>query len=542
LSFLIFLFLPGFWFLHTARRALYLLWLWQKKQYRFDRFFEEAIRNKALFLPKTSLIALLLLLASFLLAQVDYLFDLTVFAFYLALGLYAVFLGLKQKWLLPKFTKKAGLIFAVAVGALLVLQITFYNLFFFYFVLISEVVLPLFLLLLFSLTQIPAFLWKKVVYRKAGRKRASLVDLTVIGITGSFGKTSTKDFLAHILSQKFKVLKTRANVNTEIGLAKAVLRELKPEHEVFVCEMAAYKRGEIKTMAKIVQPQVGILTGINEQHLALFGSQENIVKGKIELIEALPEDGTAIFNGNSEKISKLKSQTLKPASRNGYAIGIAGRQPKTQIFCSTKEKADIWAEDIKVGRDWLWFRAVSKDGDTASFNLKLVGRQNIINLLMAAACCKKLGMSLSEIAERAKALESPIKISKSEKGADIIDSTYSANPDGVLAHLEHLKHWPGKKFVIMPCLIELGKAAKEVHYRIGQKIAGACHLAVITNPYYFKYLKTGAIEQGMKEENILLAKNLPKVLNSIKAALKDGDVVLLEGRIPNAPKESLIKD
>ena len=134
--------------------------------------------------------------------------------------------------------------------------------------------------------QIPSALWRKNLINKAKQKRLKFKNLLVIGITGSYGKTSTKEFLATILSEKYKVLKTKEHQNSEVGVSQCILNDLKPEHEIFVCEMAAYNRGGIKLLCDIVKPKIGILTGINEQHMATFGSQENIIKTKYELIES----------------------------------------------------------------------------------------------------------------------------------------------------------------------------------------------------------------------------------------------------------------
>ncbi|GAI48689.1 unnamed protein product, partial [marine sediment metagenome] len=134
-------------------------------------------------------------------------------------------------------------------------------------------------------------------------------NLLVVGITGSYGKTSTKEFLATVLSKRFNVLKTKEHQNSEIGISRCILNELKPEHKVFIVEMGAYGKGGIKLLCDIAKPKIGILTGMNEQHLALFGSQENIIKTKYELIENLPSDGMAIFNGNNKYCSELYGKT-----------------------------------------------------------------------------------------------------------------------------------------------------------------------------------------------------------------------------------------
>jgi UDP-N-acetylmuramoyl-tripeptide--D-alanyl-D-alanine ligase len=370
--------------------------------------------------------------------------------------------------------------------------------------------------------------WQQKIIKKAKEKRARSKDLIVIGITGSYGKTSTKEFLNTILSSKFKVLSTPAHQNTDIAIAKLILEKLTKDIEIFIVEMAAYKRGEIILPCQIVKPKIGILTGINEQHLATFGSQENIIKTKFELIESLPEDGMAVFNWDNNYIkSKIKDQKSKIPIKN-------------QKFYSTKEKLDVWAEDIKIEKELIYFKALSKDGDSADFRVNLLGAQNVENILGAACVAKELRMSLKEISRaclKIKSWQGGIQLKKGKGELNIIDATYSANPDGVISHLEHLKIFSGKKVIIMPCLIELGKASKEVHKRIGQKIAEVCHLAIITTKERFQDITEGTIEKGMPRENILFIENPKKIFKKIKNFCQPGDVILLESRVP----ETLIK-
>ncbi|MBU4350706.1 UDP-N-acetylmuramoyl-tripeptide--D-alanyl-D-alanine ligase [Candidatus Parcubacteria bacterium] len=392
--------------------------------------------------------------------------------------------------------------------------------------------MPIFIFLSLGIIEIPANIFKRYLMFKARKKREKFKDLIVIGITGSYGKSSTKEFLYTMLSKKYgedKVLKTEGNVNTEIGVANTVLKKLNNNHKFFICEMGAYKRGEIRIACNIVMPKIGILTGINEQHLALFGSMENLVsaEGGLELAENLPQNGILVLNGDNETV-KLKYQV--PSTKY------------QQIFCSTKEKTDLWTENIKVEKDWLYFRVCDKARENADFKINLVGRQNIENILLAAACAKELGMSLSEIAKACekitpqqgamRLIQSPTLADKS-RTLDVIDSTYSANPDGVLAALEHLKLWSScQKVIIMPCLIELGPAAKEVHQKIGKKIGQICDFSIITTKDWFEEIRKAAVAEGMKPESIIFSENPQEIFEKIKPFLQPENVILLEGRLP----------
>jgi len=423
----------------------------------------------------------------------------------------------------PRLTKKTIVI--LVSGILIEFLVLFYlfsvSEYLFYLSLLILIILaPIIFSLLILFFQIPATILIKRILKKAKEKREKFKDLLVIGITGSYGKTSTKEFLVTILKEKFKILKTPEHQNTDPGIARCILKNLTSEHQIFIVEMAAYKLGEIKPPCQMVQPKIGILTGINEQHIALFGCQENITNTKFELIENLPEDGIAIFNWDNEFIkSKNKEQRTKNIKKK---------------FCSIKEKLDIWAEDVKVEKEFISFKVISKDGDSADFKVNLLGRQNIENILLAACCAKELGMSLEEISRaclKIKPEQGTMKILR-KNGLTVLDASYSANPVGVIADLDYLKIYSGKKIIIMPCLIELGRASKEVHRKIGRKIGQVCDLAIITTKDRFKEIKKGVIEKEMEKENILLIENPKEIIEKINVFDEQNDVVLLEGRVP----------
>jgi len=370
------------------------------------------------------------------------------------------------------------------------------------------------------------------IIKKAKIERLKHKDLLVIGITGSYGKTSTKEFLAIILSERFKVLKTREHQNSEVGISKCILDELKPEHEVFIVEMGAYGKGGIKLLSGIARPKIGILTGINEQHMALFGSQGKIAKTKYELIESLPKDGLAIFNGDNKYCLDFYKMTGVP--KKLYTM----EKPAPEAMM----KVDIWAEDIKVEKENISFRVQTKEGETVSFKVNVLGKQNILNILAATLVAKELGMNLDEISEaclKIRPEQGAMKILRGKNGLNILDASYSANPEGVITDLNYLKIWPGKKVIIMPCLIELGKASKEVHKKIGKKIGEVCNFAIITTKERFFEIETGAGDAGMKKENIVFAEDTGEIMRRIDIFCVSGDVLLLEGRVPGKVIELL---
>ena len=294
--------------------------------------------------------------------------------------------------------------------------------------------------------------------------------LLVIGITGSFGKTSTKEILTHVLAAKFKVVKTRETTNTLIGVAKTVLFQLPLKTEVFVVEMGAYKIGEIASICRLVRPKIGVLTGINEQHLGLFGSQENIIKAKSELLLALPKTGLAVVNG------------VNPITK-------------------------------KLAADW----APTKYYRAGNFKTNLIGRHQQLNIAAAVAVAKYLGVkqvNLNNIPHFKTALSQTHGL----KGATIINDSYNSNPDGFAAAIGLVKSSRAKqKLLLTSGIIELGRQSDAVHQR----------LAVAASPVFDLILTTKAeVSRTFGAELMTEA----EVIKKLKKILSKNDLLLIEGR------------
>ena len=498
------------WFVIFTKKLLFWVYLWQLKEYHLARFkahFQTAKGKKLIF---NYLLFIKIILAPALFFYFYYFFWVLFLIFSLEF-LFSFLNFLKRTLKKPVFTKKTILV--VGAGLVLEILIIYYffplseNIFYFSLLILDIFALFIFSILVLSLEPIAIF-WRKKNIKEATIKREKFKDLTVIGITGSYGKTSTKEILSVILGENFKVLKTKEHQNSEMGISQCVLGELDPEHQIFICEMGSYKRGGIKLLTEIVKPKIGILTGINEQHLATYGSLENIVKTKYELIESLPQDGLAIFNGNNKHCLDLFS--------------------KTNIAKKITNK-DIWAEDIKIDKEFIFFK-VRTNGDSADFRINLLGSYWIENVLMAALVAKELGMSLEEISQnclKIKPFPGAMKLIRSSEGLNVVDATYSANLNGVISHLDYLKNWTGKKVIIMPCLIELGKSSAEVHRKIGEKINQVCDLAIITTKECF-----GILGGGRKEGKVLFSEKSKDIYDKIKNFSGKEDVILLESRVP----------
>ncbi len=565
-----FVLISFFWFIRESRALLFWLYLWQLKDYHIGRFLDHfrTEKGRKLFLSPFVILKIILLFYALFLSRFTKLLPWQLYAIWiLILIILYLFESLKffqdifqKTFKKPVLTHKTLILISLA----LIVEISFLYILFqnFYFVLfknfywftfsllIFDLLTPLIIsIIVFFVQPFTVIFFRNQIIKKARQKRADFKNLLVIGITGSYGKTSTKEFLAEILAKKFKLLKTKEHQNSEVGISQCILNDLTNDHQVFICEMAAYNKGGIKLLSEIVKPKIGIIAGINEQHLATFGSMENLIsaEGGKELIEnlsrresknsllwGLPEDGLVIFNGNSKRCLELFKETKSPKKLSGKKLTIVDFSPEDNF--------DIWADNIKVEKESLSFKVFSKDKDSAAFKVNLLGAQNIENILLAACCAKELGLNLEEISkacQKIKPFPHQMELKKGKNGINIIDSTYSANPDGVISHLEYLKVWPAKKIIIMPCLIELGKASQEAHKRIGEKIGEVCDLAIITTKERFKEIKEGAMKKGMKEENISVIEKPKKIFEKIKNFFDKEDIILLEGRLPKPLIEKL---
>lgn len=436
----------------------------------------------------------------------------------------------------PKFTKKAALLFLVALvlnGGLASITIAYLPALVFTVLFVTAISPIIFVLFTLGLIKPLDIFLRRRILNAAARKMTGLKNLMVIGVTGSYGKTSTKEFLSAILETKFKVIKTSGHLNVETGIANFILQRVDDSYDIFVCEMAGYQRGDISAISKIIKPKVAVLTGANEQHLALFGSMANLLsaEGGLELINALPSDGFAVMNGT-----------------NRYTRGIYETANGTKFLTSTKpdKSADMWVENIKVFPDHLEFKILSKkNSNGVQFHTNLLGAQNIENILLAAAVAEELGIKLEDMVEvvsKFKPMDKTMILSQLRSGINLVDSSYASNPEGVLAHLDYLKSWGtnppplklrrARKIVIMPCLIELGSASRERHEEIGEKLASVADLAIITTSEHFPDILAGAkkmigAEAGKK---ILLIEKVKRVVEEIKKIAAKNDVILLEGR------------
>ena len=368
---------------------------------------------------------------------------------------------------------------------------------------------------------------KAAVVALAARSLSARPDLIVVGITGSYGKTSTKEILATLLAPRYRVLKTTASVNTPVGIARTVLRGLRPEHQVFVVEMGAYVRGNIRDLAHLVHPRIGVLTAVGEQHLERFGSVEQVAVTKYELIEALPVDGLAVFNADNKRCRTLARRTSAVAVRT-YGLE---RRPSGP---------DLLATDVRTGVEGTSFTVHAPNCDPVDFQTPLLGRHNVSNVLAATAVALELGLALPEIAAAARELEPVphrLQILQGGAGVTVIDDAYNSNPAGAQAALEVLAEFPGRKVLVTPGMVELGTMLEQRHTEFGRQAAGVCDYIILVGPRRTAAIAAGATAAGFGADRLFVVPTLKEATARLGHLVAAGDVVLFENDLPDQYSE-----
>lgn len=511
------------WFISAGLDYSEYVYLWQLKEYRLDRFkdFLSTVQGKNFIFSYKILLRpflLIFLMAGVLTLSVDIITALTIIlSFDLLDSLIKMFF---HRWRRPKLTAKTVLVIILAALLEMAILATAFKLAVLLILAASRFILSS--LAVFILNS-PSKLIKKYYYKKATQKIAGCKNLTVIGVTGSYGKTTVKNFLEQMLSAKFKIVKTPKNINTEIGIAKFILNTDFSQTNIFVVEMAAYKIGEIKIICEIVKPRLGILTAINEQHLPLFGNIKNTQTAKYELPRSLPADGLAIINSDNQYCREF----------------IPELKCRVKTFGQLAEfKPDCLISDTSSGADKLEFKA------TPDYEIKtnIIGSHNAMNIAPVILTASHLGFAKNEIeqgAERFKLPEATMQIINYGSSV-VIDDSYNANPASFAAALKFLAGYKtnGKKIVISRGMIELGQASLEAHKKIGKLIAEVANEFIIISPDSISALKLGAGDSNLK---IITIFEPTKLFKYIKENKNQSNLILLEGRIPDIIKNEIYK-
>lgn len=509
------------------RNVLFWVHLWQLKEYRIDRtltHLKETKQGKNLLFSPLAIIkwAAFFLYGAVILYDIPYVvFPLAVYGIFIA-EVFIVFKEYFSHFLKrPIFTLKAlsiVLFISLAVAVLMFLPLSTDK---FLWLLFLDKIVPLGIAFIVLFLSYPTEFYRDIQIEKAIKKLRRHKKIPVIAVTGSYGKSSTKDYIAQILEKKFNVLKTKGTNNTPIGVANTIVSGLRDNTEIFVVEMGAYKKGEIKEMCEMVKPTIGVLTAVSPQHLSLFGSLEKTIETKYELIESLPKDGLAMFNANNKIVRKLY---MRPKVKK---VIYGSRSSDSPLPASLT--LDIEAQDIILHKNSFSFNVVLQ-GKILHLSASLIGGHNIENILPGIFLARYLGMSDNTIKNTVAHLTSlsNTMIRHESKGITYIDDTFNTSPDAVLAAVNYMKIYKGKKILVLQPMIELGKEAHTEHKRVGYEIGKICDYVFLTNKNFFHEVSEGITAN--KSSCKAAVSSIQDIVSFVIKNAKKGDIIVFEGK------------
>ena len=444
----------------SIRRAIYLL---QLENYNLKRYFSVAakrffskdkMREAIVWTPK---LATLSVLAFFLLIAIAYLATRPLIEDEMYLGL-----------------------FPLAFLFLFLLLCYFY---FVFLILAAWVVSPF------------DYLIKNIIISQARAKLTKFGNLKIIGITGSFGKTTTKEVLGVILNEKFRVLKTPESVNTPVGISRLILKDLSTDTQILIVEMGAYHRGDIKALCSIARPDIAVLTGINEAHLQRFGSMENTITTKFELVENAKGDALILLNEENKLVVE------------NFQKFIGFHKP---VFYSRTVSGQYRDIKLAIPGDYIW---------------------GVVSACVIIA--KELGMTDAEIRlgiQKIKAIPHRLQVIENRvSGITVIDDSYNGNPEGVREAIKVLGAYKDRrKIYITPGLVEMGDKVREVHNNIGDELRSTADLIIL-----IKNSVTPFIAEKLDQHKIVWFDSAPMAHLTLPEILKSGDVVMFQNDWPD---------
>lgn len=507
----------------SLEKVLFWTGMWQNKEYRFDRIIvhlRETNQGKGLFLSPFTIFGIVTLLLYAVVVMVEWfapIFQLFVIGYFLSSVFHFGKNIAEKKVKRPVVTAKSGLI--LFLSFFIILFLFFFPLTDTYlWILLLLGITPFLVALFVGIFSFPTEVYTDYLCQKAEAKLKKLKRVTVIAVSGSYGKSSTKEAIAHILSEKFSVVKTPLSNNTAIGIAKTILTKLNDQTDFFVVEMGAYKIGEIAQLSAMVKPDISITTAVSDQHISLYGSLENVIASEKELILSLPKDGLAFFNKNNKNTDRISEKTKQ----------------KKVFYKTTKEKGkrksnEIVAYGVTAKTDGIVFTVVYQH-HTYHFHTSLLGKHVIENILPGIALGIRYGLSENQL-QHAVATLTPLPQTMQKKiisdGIIGVDDTFNASPESVMAAGEYLALFPKKKFFVLTPLIELGKDAGIRHQEIGRLLSDVDYL-LVTNKNYYNNLQAGiAMAKG---KALLMYGSYVHLLHFLEKTVQKGDCIIFEGK------------
>jgi UDP-N-acetylmuramoyl-tripeptide--D-alanyl-D-alanine ligase len=366
--------------------------------------------------------------------------------------------------------------------------------------------------------------WDAQRFVNAARQKLRAGDPLVIGVSGSFGKTTTKGCLAALLTPTGPTYPTPASFNSYLGIVRAINEGLLPRHVNFIAELGAYRIGDIAELCELVRPTVGVLASLGPAHLERFGSMEAIAQAEGEVAEALPADGLFVTRADDPRCVAVARDRARCAC--------------VLVSPAPHPEADLWADDVEVGPDgtrfWIHVRGGAEPVQVTS---PLLGEANVANVLLAVAVAQHLGVTNGQLARAMKRIEIPPHrlqpIVNQAAGVVVIDDSYNSNPTGAASALQILGAFPAsRRVLITPGMVELGEQEESENIALGRKAAAVCDLCLLIG-HRGELVARGLREAGVADENILTFATGPQAQAALQQLTRRGDVILFENDLPD---------
>jgi UDP-N-acetylmuramoyl-tripeptide--D-alanyl-D-alanine ligase len=351
--------------------------------------------------------------------------------------------------------------------------------------------------------------------------------LIVVGVTGSYGKTSMKFILGTILGEKYKTYVTPDSFNTPMGLCRVVNeRRLTDEHQIFIAEMGARYRKDIRELVNLVHPDHGIITAVGPAHLDTMRSLSNIANTKFDLARGVPSDGYVVVNGSNA----ICRETANSLGRPVFLYGTEG------VDVSVGELS-AFAKDIHIAETETEFTLVLPGDGEVECRTRLLGKHNILNITGAALMARKLGLSLEEIRrgiQKVQPVEHRLQLINPGTGVLVIDDAFNSNPEGAAMALEVLAGFEGRrKWIITPGMVEMGERQAEINRKFGAQMAQVCDFVVLVSQLNASAMKQGLMDAGFSEDRVFVVGSLDEGVKLFQAHVRPGDIVLFENDLPD---------
>ena len=362
------------------------------------------------------------------------------------------------------------------------------------------------------------------IYLAKAKRKLRTISPRVIGITGSYGKTSTKNILANLLNERYSALMTPQSFNTLMGISRTINENLSQEHKMFLVEMGAYRPGDIKEISDLVNPQVGIITAIGPQHLERFKTLESIENAKYELIASLPNSGVAVFNNDDVRCRKLADITSRVKVLR-YGLD------------NSQNNLELWGKEITQSSRGTSFTLVDREGREKPVLTVLLGMHNVSNIIGAACIALEMGLDLEDIYRgivKIKPTPHRLQTIIGKGGVVVIDDSYNSNPVGSREALNVLSRFDsGRRVLVTPGMVELGNSEDKYNQEFGAQAAKICDLIILVGPGQTKAICKGLTSEGFSADKIRLVSSLDEANLQLRSFLRAGDTVLFENDLPD---------